>query len=81
MTVQELFDHFHNWFDRITYQVSPAKTGEFGDIKVKDNYEKDENQRFLHRFGDCIVEEREFLTYDNAIYLLIKDADHKSRSL
>ena len=72
MTVKELFNSFSNWFDAITYQVSPPTTGEFGTIKDKDNDEKEGNQSFLDRFEDYIVEDWEFLNYDNAIYLLIK---------
>lgn len=72
MTVEELFNHFSNWFDTITYQVSPSATGEFGAIKDKDNDEKEGNQCFLDKFGEYVVEHWEFLNYDNAIYLLIK---------
>ena len=72
MTVKELFNCFSNWFDIITYQVSPATTGEFGTIKDKGNDEKEGNQSFLNKFGDYIVEHWEFLNYDNAMYLTIK---------
>lgn len=71
MTVQELFNHFSDWFNKISYQVSPAATGGFGVIE-DDNYERDESLGFLDKFGDYIVEHWEFLNYDNAIYLLIK---------
>lgn len=77
MTVKELFNHFSNWFSKISYQVSPAVTcarvtGDFGVIVEDDNFEGQENQSFLNKFGDYIIEYWEFLNVDNSIFLLIK---------
>lgn len=78
MTVQELFNHFSNWIDRISYQVSPAVTGgvvtgDFGVVE-DDTFERNEIQSFLDKFGNYTVEHCEFLISDNAIFLLIKKA-------
>ena len=72
MTVKELFNGFRNWFDTITYQVLPSTTGEFGTVNDKGDDEKEGNRSFLDRFEDYIVEDWEFLNYDNALYLTIK---------
>lgn len=71
MTVQELFDHFDNWFNRLTYQISPVATGEFRCIEEK--YPFEETVSFQSKFKDYIVEEWEYLNSDNAMYLLIRE--------
>ena len=78
MTVKELFNHFSNWIDKISYQVSPAVTdarvtGDFGVIVEDNNFEGQENQIFLNKFGEYTVEHWEFLNCDNAVFLLIKN--------